>query len=438
MRSSHTLSFAFALSLSAVSCTPTTEPPKPVVTECGDLSTPGCIVGSGKLRVNDPSVPDADLKAVIAGNTSFALDLYQQIRTTPGNLFYSPFSISETMAMVYAGARGETESQMAKALHLDLEQPKLHPAFNALDLELASRGKAAAGADGAGFRLNIANALWGQTGHTFQTPFLDILGESYGTGVHVVDFIGAPDESRQLINDWVAARTGDKIKDLLPQGAVSTETRLVITNAVYFNAAWQTPFKPTDTKLVSFMRPDGSKVDVPTMSGFREALYGEGADYAAIALPYDGNELAMVAILPPQGTLDAFEASLTADKLSTILAGMSGHGVAITLPRFKISSSFSLADQLSKLGMPAAFTEMADFSGMDGKNDLSLTAVLHKAFVQVNEAGTEAAAATGVVIGTTSVPPPAEIHLDHSYLFLIRDSKTGTILFLGRIEDPSV
>jgi serpin B len=438
MRSSSTLSFAFVLSLFAASCTPIKEPPAPVVSECGDISTPGCVVGSGKSRVTSPNVSDADLKTLVAGNTSFALDLYQQLRAAPGNLFYSPFSISEAMAMVHAGARTTTESQMAKALHFDLVHAQLHPAFNALDLDLASRSTPPAGNGGAGFRLNLANALWGQTGHTFLTPFLDILGESYGAGIRVVDFAGAPDESRTLINDWVTARTAGKIKDLLPQGAVNADSRLVITNAVYFNAAWQTPFNVEGTKIGSFVRPDGSKVDVPMMASELKLNYGEAPDYAAVALPYEGHELSMVAILPPQGTLDAFEASLTADKLTTILDGMTEHGTTITLPRFKIDASLSLADKLGALGMPVAFTDMADFSGIDGKKDLLLSDVVHKAYVQVNEAGTEAAAATGAVVTTTSAPPPAEIHLDHAYLFLIRDSKTGTILFLGRVEDPSI
>ena len=437
MRSRDTLSFAFALSLTAGSCTPTPEPPKPVGMMCGDTGTPGCIVFSGKARITDPSVPDADLKAAVAGNTTFALDLYQRLRTEKGNLFYSPFSISEALAMVYAGARAETETRMAKALRFDLDQTKLHPAFNALDLALASRGKGAAGTDGQGFRLNIANALWGQTGHTFLDPFLDTIARNYGDGVHMADFVADAEGSRKLINDWIAARTEDRIKDLLPQGAVGPDTRLVVTNAVYFNAAWQMPFDAAETKTASFTRPDSTKVDVPTMSGFREAAYGDGPDYAAVALPYDGNQLSMVLILPPQGTLDAFEASLTADKLAAMLGGMTEHGVTITLPRFKIDSSFVLGDQLGKLGMPIAFTEMADFSGIDGRNDLLLSSVVHRAYVLVDEAGTEAAAATGAVVGTTSVPPSAEIHLDHAYLFLIRDNATGTILFLGRVEDPS-
>jgi serpin B len=437
MRSRNTLSFAFALSLTALSCTPTPEPIKPVGAVCGDPGTPGCIVFSGKARIADPTVADADLADAVAGNTTFALELYQQLRTEKGNLFYSPFSISEALAMVYAGARAETETQMAKALRFGLPQAKLHPAFNALDLALASRGKGAAGTDGQGFRLNIANALWSQTGHPLSGPFLDTIGQNYGDGVHMADFVADAEGSRQLINGWIAARTEDRIKDLLPQGSVGPDTRLVVTNAVYFNAAWQDPFDKAQTKPASFTRPDDTKVDVPTMSGFREVDYGGGPDYAAVELPYEGNELSMVMILPPQGTLDAFEASLTAEKLATILGGMTEHGVTITLPRFSVDSSFALRDTLGKLGMPLAFTDMADFSGIDGKPDLQLTSVVHKAFVKVDEDGTEAAAATGVVVGTTSAPPPAEIHLDHSYLFLIRDKPTGTILFLGRVEDPT-
>jgi serpin B len=326
---------------------------------------------------------------------------------------------------------------MAKALHFDLPQTKLHPAFNALDLALASRGQGAAGTDGEGFRLNVASALWNQIGHPLSTSFLDTLGQNYGEGVHLADFVADAGGSRELINDWVAARTEDRIEDLLPQGALGPETRLVVTNAVYFNAAWQEPFDPAATKTAPFTRPDTTQVDVPTMSGFREVPYGEGADYAAVELPYSGNQLSMLMILPPQGTLSAFEASLTPDKLATIVGGMSEHGVTITLPRFGVDSSFSLGDTLAQLGMPVAFTDMADFSGIDGKPDLKLTSVVHKAFVRVDEAGTEAAAATGAVVGTTSAPPPAMIHLDHAYLFLIRDKPTGTIVFLGRVEDPS-
>lgn len=438
MLSRKTLLLAFAFALPAVGCTSTTppEPPEPSG-ECGDANTPGCLVASGKGRIVDPSVPAADLTAAVSGNTAFALDLYQQLRTTKGNLFYSPFSISEALAMTYAGARGDTETQMAKALRFDLPQAQLHPAFNAIDLALASRGKGAAGTDSLGFRLNIANALWGQSGFSFEAPFLDTLAENYGAGMHVANFVDDAEGSRTLINKWVAARTDERIKDLLPSGVITSDTRLVLTNAVYFNAAWQMPFKTSKTELADFTLRDGSTVKVQTMSAVQELSYGEGADYAAVVLPYDGNELSMALLLPPQGGLDAFEAALTPARLTTILGGMTERVVTITLPRFKVTSSFSLAEQLAQLGMPVAFTEAADFSGISSKGGLALSAVVHKAFIDVNEAGTEAAAATGAVVGPTSAPQPAEIHLDHPYLLLIRDNATGTILFLGRVEDPS-
>lgn len=441
MRSREALSFAFALSLAAAGCTSPTEPdpqdPQDPAAACSDANTPGCVVASAKERVTNPSVPASDLDAAVDGNNAFALDLYQQIRAEKGNLFYSPFSISEALAMTYAGARGQTETQMAKALRFTLPQAQLHPAFNAIDLALASRGQGAAGKDGKGFRLKIANALWGQMGHPFQAPFLDTLAQSYGAGMHVVDFAKSAEPSRVLINEWVAKKTEDRIKNLLPKDSISSDTRMVLTNAIYFNAAWANPFKPADTKLADFTLGDGSKVQVQTMAQNQDLAYGDGADYAAVSLPYDGGELSMVLILPPQGGLDAFEASLTPARLTTILGGLSTHSVAITLPRFKIESSLSLGEQLDKLGMPDAFSEAADFSGIDGKRDLSISAVVHKAFVDVSETGTEAAAATGVVVGVTSAPPPAEIHLDHPYLFLIRDNATRTILFLGRVENPS-
>ncbi len=433
MRARKIFPFAFVLSLTAVGCSETADVPE----ECTDATTPGCLVASEKQRITNPTVPAADQKAAVLGNTAFALDLYQQLRSEKGNLFYSPFSISTALAMTYAGARGTTETEMAAALHFDLPQAQLHPAFNALDLALAQLGQGAAGKDGQGFRLNISNALWNQMGETLAAPFLDTLGENYGAGVHVVDFIGAADKSRTLINDWVATRTEDRIKDLLPQGSVTSDTRLVLTNTVYFNAAWAQPFSAAATKLAPFTRGDNSQVDVQTMSANQDLAYGDGSDYAAVSLPYDGNELSMVMILPPQGGLDAFEASLTPTRLTDILTKMGTHSVSITMPRFKVESSFSLRDALSTLGMPAAFSDEADFSGINGKGGLSIGSVIHKAFVDVDEAGTEAAAATGVTVGVTSLPEPAEIHLDHPYLFLIRDNKSGTILFLGRVENPA-
>ncbi len=339
--------------------------------------------------------------------------------------------------MTFAGARGATESQMATALHFTLAQAQLHPAFNAIDLALASRGKGAAGKDGQGFRLNVANALWGQTGASFEGPFLDTLAQSYGAGMHVVDFIGAAESSRVLINDWVSDRTEKRIKDLLPRDRSARIRGWCSPTPFISTRPGRRPSTRPRRRRGNFTLSSGSTVKVETMSGYKEAAYGAGADYAAVALPYDGDELSMVLILPAQGGLDAFEAALTPARLDTLVSGMTQHGVTMTLPRFKIESSFSLADQLSKLGMVDAFNDAADFSGIDGKKGMSIGSVVHKAYVDVSETGTEAAAATGVTIGVTSAPEPAEIHLDHPYLFLIRDNATKSILFLGRVEDPT-
>jgi serpin B len=411
-----------------------TPAPAPEQTDPNDA---GGLVASDEERITSPDVPAGDLRAVVADNTDFALSLYQKLRFTPGNLFYSPFSISAALAMTWAGARGETESQMAAALHFTLPQERLHPAFDALDLALASRGRGAMGSDGGAFRLTVANAIWGQVGYPFEVPFLDTLALNYGAGVHVVDFRKDPEGSRGVINDWVAERTEDRIEDLLPPGSIDASTRLVLTNAIYFNAAWESPFDEGDTKDATFTRRDGTEIQVPTMRGSPRARYGSGDGWAAVELPYDRHELAMVLVLPDAGTIDAFEASLTGDALAAILGSMTEHLVTLSLPRFEIESQLSLVEQLSGLGMPIAFGDAADFSGISGEGGLAIRDVVHEAWVSVDEAGTEAAAATGVVVGPTSVPMPAEIHFDHPYLFVIRDLATETILFVGRVEDPT-
>jgi serpin B len=278
-------------------------------------------------------------------------------------------------------------------------------------------------------------------GYSFQPAFLDTLALNYGAGMHVVDFEKAPEAARGIINQWVADRTEDRIKDLLPEGSVTPDARLVLTNAIYFNAAWQNPFKPENTKPLDFTKADGSKVQVPTMAGTLDVPYGEGESYAAVALPYDPGQgqvkqLEMVLVLPKVPLAD-FEASLDPSRLDEILGSMGPYAVTMTVPKLKIESQLNLADALTKLGMGVAFSDAADLSGINGTGGLSISAVVHKAWIDVNETGTEAAAATGVVAGVTSAPPAAEIHLDHPYVFFIRDIQTKSILFFGRVADPS-
>jgi len=408
------------------------------LTACGPASL-GEVLRSGKERVTSPDVPDADLVRLVEGNSAFAFDLYQALKDEEGNLFYSPYSISVALAMTYAGARGETEQQMAEALRFLLSQEDIHPAFNSLDILLGQRGEGAEGKDEEGFRLNIVNAIWGQKDYAFLDEFLDVLAENYGAGLRLVDFINETEKSRITINDWVSEQTEGRIEDLIPQGVISILTRLVLTNAIYFNAAWEYPFEEDATYNGPFYLLDGGEVTVPMMRQTESFGYTEGDGYQAVELPYDGRELSMVILLPEEGQFEAFEGSLDADLVNTILANLESNEVALTMPKFEFESEFGLKDTLAAMGMPIAFTDAADFSSMTGVQDLHIAEVIHKAFVSVDEAGTEAAAATAVIMDLTAMPAePVEVTLDHPFIFLIRDIETGTILFVGRVVNPGV
>jgi serpin B len=428
------------LALSAAACQ-SSSPSKKTPTiksidDCGDPETAGCLVASDKPRITTTGASQSDIDAAVSGNSAFAVDLYQSLRGQSGNVFYSPFSISEALAMTWAGARGATADQMAKTLHFSLDQGKLHPALNAVDLALASRGAGEPGKDGQPFRLNVANALWGQLGYAFEAPFLDTLAQNYGAGMYIADFRAEPEPSRQIINAWVADRTENRIVDLLGEGSIDSNTKLVLTNAIYFNASWATPFDAAATTTDTFTKADGTALPVPTMHAEQMAGYAKGTGYELLDLPYAGNQLSMTLILPTAGTIDAFEGALTADGLQKILGGIQAYDVSISLPKFHIESSFNLSDSLVKLGMTDAFSPAADFSGISKQSQLAISAVLHKAFIDVDENGTEAAAATAVVLGDGAIPEHAEIHLDHPFLVMIRDQPTGSILFFGRVADP--
>jgi len=397
----------------------------------------GELLQSEKPRETAPEVSAPDLTTLVEGNSAFAFDLYQQLKDEEGNLFYSPYSISLALAMTYGGARSETEAQMANALRFSLPQSRLHPAFNALALELDSHGEGAQGKDDEGFRLNIINAIWGQQDYEFLTEFLDLLAVNYGAGLRVLDFIGATEESRVTINDWVADQTEGRIEDLIPQGLINAMTRLVLTNAIYFNAAWEYPFDEDITQDGVFHLLDGSQVTVPMMSQKESFGYAEGDGYQAVELPYDGDELSMVILLPTSGQFESFEEALDAAQVDGIIGSLERWQVDLTMPKFEFDSSFSLLEALSAMGMPIAFSGSADFSGMTGNRELYIADVVHKAFVSVDEEGTEAAAATAVVMELTAMPDVVEVTIDRPFIFLIRDIETGTILFVGRTLDPS-
>ena len=382
--------------------TPTTAAPTPTPSPTAPSSPapttavqPDIVLGqelrSEKQRVTSPDLAPSDIRDLVAGNSAFAFDLYQALSAEDGNLFYSPYSISLALAMTYAGARGETELQMANALQFILSQDRLHSAFNGLDLELAGRGEGAEGTDEEGFRLNIVNALWGQEDFEFLSKFLDLVAENYGAGMRLLDFVNAPEDSRIVINDWVSEQTEGKIEDLIPQDIIDELTRLVLTNAIFFNAAWLNPFTESQTKDGAFHLLDGGEVTVPMMR--RTAGFGlaKGDGYQAVELPYDGGELSMVILLPDAGQFEGFEGSLDADLVGTITEGLVPKQVDLTMPKFEFESDFSLADTLGAMGMPVAFisssgpctSERANFSGMTGTCQLFIQEVVHKAFVSV-------------------------------------------------------
>jgi serpin B len=396
------------------------------------------MVKSDKPRITSPDVSPADEALLIEGNSAFAFNLYQALREKDGNLFYSPHSISLALAMTYAGARGETEQQMADTLHFILSQDSLHSAFNSLDIELGKRGQEAQGKDGEGFRLNIVNAIWGQKDYSFLPAFLDVLAQNYGAGLRTLDFIKESENSRVTINDWVSDQTEGRIEDLIPQGAIDALTRLVLTNAIYFNAAWEYPFNEDMTAEGPFYLLDGEQVTVPMMKQTESFGYTEVEGYQAVELPYDGGELSMVIFLPEAGQFEAFEQGLQAQQVDTIIKSLRLAEVTITMPQFEFDSDFSLKDTLAGMGMPIAFTENADFSGMTGNRELFISDVIHKAFVSVDEKGTEAAAASAVIMTLSAMPSQlVEVTIDRPFIFLIRDIDTGAILFVGRVLNPA-
>ena len=403
---------------------------------CGQAVS-GQVLQSDKPRNISPTVDRTDLSKLVDDNKAFAFDLYQVLRQKESNLFYSPYSISEALAMTYASARGETEKDMAKALHFTLSQDRLHPAFNSLDLQLKQRGEGAKGKDNEGFRLHVVNTIWGQKEYEFLGEFLDVLAQNYGAGLRILDFVNETEQSRLTINKWVSDQTEEKIKDLIPEGVINQLTRLVLTNAIYFNAAWQHPFNEDATSDGLFHLLSNEDVTVPMMKQTESFRYTEGNDYQAVELLYDGQELSMVILLPKAGQYKAFEEKLDAEFAKAIVDNLETREVALTMPKFEYESSFGLKEALKTLGMGVAFTTDADLSGMNGKRDLFIQDVLHKAFVSVDEAGTEAAAATAVIVGLTALPPePVAVTIDRPFTFFIRDIPTDSIIFVGRVLNP--
>jgi serpin B len=396
------------------------------------------VAESDKPRNLSPAASAEDLTELADGNAAFALDLYRTLRGGGGNLFFSPYSISTALAMTYAGAAGETASQMAATLHFTLPAETLHPAFNAYALDLQARAEQVT--DGTPLELSIANSLWGQQGFPFLEQFLDLLAENYGAGMRLVDYENDPEGARKAINDWVSDETRERIRDLIPQGAIDAMTRLVLANAIYFKAEWHNPFEESATVSEPFHLLDGSTVEIPMMHQSESYGYVLGDGYQAIELPYRYGNASMLIIMPDEGQFEGVEEQLSPEMITDLLGRLTYGRVNLSLPKFTYESEFNLNEALADLGMTDAFDpDRADFSGMDGARDLYISQVLHKAFVSVDEKGTEAAAATAIIMEVTSAPigEPITFTVDRPFIYIVRDQQTGTILFLGRVENPS-
>jgi serine protease inhibitor len=389
-----------------------------------------------------PGAPGGEMKplaavdqtVVVEGNNAFAAALYGRLRNQGGNLFFSPESISTALAMAYAGARGGTASQMAKTLHFTLPPEKLQPAMGALLSELNAAHE--------GYQLSVANALWAQQGYTFLDDFLNLLKTNYGAGLNQVNFNGATEAARLTINQWVEQKTQDKIKDLLQPGALRPDTRLVLTNAIYFKGDWETQFDKAQTRNEDFHLSKAQTTTAPLMHREGRFSYFDGGTFQVLEVPYKSKELSMILFLPkdPSG-LPALEESLTDSNIQQWLSRLvSVPKVIVTIPKFKMTRQFELGSTLSAMGMPEAFAANADFSGMTGHRDFAISEVIHKAYVDVNEEGTEAAAATGVTMRALAMRAPEAsppvFRADHPFVFVIRDNRSASTLFMGRVADP--
>ena len=397
-------------------------------------------------------------QSVVDGNTTFALNLYSQLATNSGNLFFSPYSISTCLAMLYAGASGNTEQQMSQVLGFGTNQQQFASLFGQLQAKLEADQQTNA------IELNLANALWLQEGFPFLPAFLQTATNQYQANLGQADFTTpvGDDAATQAINDWVAQETWNRIQNIVPPGAINSSTRLVLANAIYFLGLWTIPFQATNTSTQPFYLSSTTLVQVPLM--YQPLLQVVGADsnlvtvtynymqsypvqsgplssndFQAIELPYGSNQISMLILLPSQTDgLGWLEQQLSPAFLSNVLGQMRSRPVEVFLPRFTMDSSFNLGRTLAAMGMSDAFTPfVADFSGIDGGQDLHVGFVLHKAWGQVNEAGTEAAAATVIGVVSTVVTFPPVFRADHPFLFLIRDTQTGSVLFLGRLTNPS-
>lgn len=392
--------------------------------------------------------------ALVAGNQQFALDVYQQLQEgSSDNFLFSPYSISQALAMTYAGAEGQTAQEMAAVLHFDLPEAELHPAFDTLNTDLLTPPAEVVDEmeyqEGEPLEFRIANALWGQAGFAVEADYQSTVNQYYSGNFYEVDFQNDLEPSRQMINAWVGDQTAQRIPDLIPEGVLSPASRLVLTNATYLKAGWLYPFYEYSTEPAPFTLLDGTQAEVMMMNRWGDKFTYTALDnYQVVSMPYFGNDLAMWVILPNADEFETVEAGLDSSMFQMIRATLHFEEyLNVWIPRFEYESEFQLGDTLRTMGMPTAFDGAAsDFSGIHVRQDendrLTISEVIHKAFIAVDEKGTEAAAATAVIMETGAAmptetpPPPIEFRADRPFIWAIVDESTGTILFMGRLTNP--
>ncbi|NQV07419.1 serpin family protein [bacterium] len=422
----------------------TTVPDSTTSTTEGQIDVPvvsGLI--ASELERLIPDATDEDLRAIAAAQRSFAVALYEVLAVGEGNLVVSPASIHIALLMAYAGADGLTAEQMDQVLAITgIPADRLHDSVNALDqlLESFNRvGEPLPNGTEQKVVLSIVNALWGQGGFGFEQDYLDLLAGRYGAGMHVVDYVTAAEDARQEINAWVAEETNERIEDLIPAGALGPMTRLVITNAVYLDASWQIPFDKDSTADGDFTLLDGSTITVPMMHGDQTAPYAVGDGWQAVDLAYLGGDLSMLVIVPDTGRFAEVEAMLAAGLLDDAVAGLHPANLLLAFPKFETRTQTGLGTVLRSMGMPGAFDPAtADFSGITTEDRLFISDVIHEAFIKVDEAGTEAAAATAIIMRATSVPvDEIALDVDRPFIYVLRDRATNSTLFMGRVTNPA-
>jgi serpin B len=401
----------------------------------GERSSEVRLVRADVGRIESPDVTEEQVARLIRGNNALAFEMYRT-ESGDGNLIFSPYSISLAFSMAYAGAQDETETQMAEVMNY-LPQEAQHPAFNLLEQRMSGLGERGGKVDAVPFRLNIANAAWGQQGYSLEDAYLKTLAGHYGAGLRTLDF-GQPEKAVEEINAWIEDQTEDRIKNLVSPDAITPSTRLVLANAIYYKASWLSRFEEERTQDGPFTTADGDEITVPLMRQTAYFSYAEGDGYQAVRLPYKGGAADMLIILPEEGRFEQVEGPLGAGFFDEVRRGLREEYVRLTMPRFDFETDLALTKLLKAMGMTAPFDSgTADFSGITGKRELYISEALHRANITVDEKGTEAAAATALLMPESGRPEPTQMTADRPFIFAIAERETGVILFLGRVTDPS-